>query len=1298
MRAGATEQMTKAPFFSRRTPIFGMSNALVLLMVICFLVPFAMRGAKDAVGRMENDVKDWLPSDYQETKDLQWFGQHFLGEEFVLLTWEGCSQEDVSFRLLVDKLKQEVIHSDPDLDKLPDDFDDLNPAEQKIARHDLAMRKELLRARELGDELQLFLPDDERLNFSGQNEKWLQSNDGTSYFITEQGELYKWLGKDNLVDSVSRKFKRDVLGDKSVEAEKIDQFGAELTGSNEVNDFYEDPSKLTARYFTSVRSGMDALEELAGPGGPLLPRGGNLSEESRQRIAYATAMDRLTGTLFAPAVPPAFDWSVEAVESVLTEHQREQLPTDWKQQYESYLESTLDEQYAADVANLVAAGFKSHAKVWDGFFYSLDLDPPPRQTCIVVTLSDIGKDNLRKVVGRGVGGEPTGRIVRFATECGVEPPAKPPMTPWGKIPVQDGKVLRMGGPPVDNGAIDEEGQITLGRLVGLSLLLGVVLSYLSFRSLNVTIMVFFVGGVGAIMSMSIVGYSGGVVDSILLSMPSLVYVLGISGAVHIVNYYRDASFELGEPVASEQALAHGWGPCTLASFTTALGLGSLYISNLAPIKNFGLYSAIGVMATLILVFTYLPAALKIWVPKFKQKAAPEGKKAIEEHSLLTRMWTGVGHRVMKYHWPVISLGLLVLGCGIWGITKINTSVQLLKLFDDEAKIIRDYEWLETNFGKLTPMEMVIKVGEEYKLPSQAERQAAGDLNLESRNQQKYQLSMLERVELVNQIQYAVEHVFGDTGRNVIGQGMSAVTFCPEIPHPNSTTRRSSTNSMLENNEDRLKNEDYLAYDDENNQELWRISLRLGALNDVNYGHFIDSLKEVVWPIEQAYQFRNALLQQIEDDHGGAGYNHANVFFNGNRILVIGGNPRAPIVREQTGENDESEIVVHEKNLFSRVLNHVLLAKGFVNNRKHPSALWWYDLDNEKNIDAFTSFTAEQWKRALSSYTYVVMLDEYDGLDKQMVDDSVAEDARFIDLSGFLKKSGTSTADNDEVSLFAGVESQLSNAEDPGFDMIYTGVVPIVYKAQTSLLKSLINSIGLAFVMILCVMVLLLRNGKLAWNNFTNLRGGMVSMIPNVFPVVAIFGIMGHMDVMVDIGSMMTASVAMGVAVDDTIHFLTWFRKGMDQGMERRGALILAYERCAAAMTQTTLIGGLGLSVFAFSSFTPTQRFGTMMLTLLAAALVGDLLFLPALLASPIGKFFSSENQSRRKRKSDVMTGDEASLDEVESNGDDSAGEQSDIHAPRGKKSKSSSSSPGSGPHTVEKNGDRVIRHDKGHKS
>ena len=185
------------------------------------------------------------------------------------------------------------------------------------------------------------------------------------------------------------------------------------------------------------------------------------------------------------------------------------------------------------------------------------------------------------------------------------------------------------------------------------------------------------------------------------------------------------------------------------------------------------------------------------------------------------------------------------------------------------------------------------------------------------------------------------------------------------------------------------------------------------------------------------------------------------------------------------------------------------------------------------------------------------------------------------------------------------------------EVTYTGVVPIVYKAQRTLLHSLINSTAWAFVMITIVMMFLVRTKK---RQLLNVRGGLVSMIPNVLPVVLIFGAMGHMGTLVDLGTMMTASVALGVAVDDTIHFLTWFRRAIREGMERREAIRDAYGRVALAMTQTTLISGLGLSVFALSTFTPTQRFGIMMLTLLVAALYGDLILLPALLAGPLGKY------------------------------------------------------------------------------
>ena len=74
--------------------------------------------------------------------------------------------------------------------------------------------------------------------------------------------------------------------------------------------------------------------------------------------------------------------------------------------------------------------------------------------------------------------------------------------------------------------------------------------------------------------------------------------------------------------------------------------------------------------------------------------------------------------------------------------------------------------------------------------------------------------------------------------------------------------------------------------------------------------------------------------------------------------------------------------------------------------------------------------------------------------------------------------------------------------------------------------------------------------------------------------------------------------------------------------------MLAYERCAAAMVQTSLIAGLGMATFAMSAFMPTQRFGLMMVATLAAALVGDLVLLPALLSGPLGRYFAANLRSK----------------------------------------------------------------------
>jgi len=182
-----------------------------------------------------------------------------------------------------------------------------------------------------------------------------------------------------------------------------------------------------------------------------------------------------------------------------------------------------------------------------------------------------------------------------------------------------------------------------------------------------------------------------------------------------------------------------------------------------------------------------------------------------------------------------------------------------------------------------------------------------------------------------------------------------------------------------------------------------------------------------------------------------------------------------------------------------------------------------------------------------------------------------------------------------------VSQELENR--PGIEPIYAGSVPLIFKAQTEMLNDLIKSFGLAFAMIAVIMVVLLRNV------FT----GIFCMVPNVMPVLLAFGFMGFWGMSVEVGTLLTASAALGIAVDDSLHYITWFKRGLAQGLSRRDAACLAYEHCGLAMIQTSLICSLGLLVFALSPFTPVSRFAWMMFSLLLLALICDLLILPAVL-------------------------------------------------------------------------------------
>jgi multidrug efflux pump subunit AcrB len=138
-------------------------------------------------------------------------------------------------------------------------------------------------------------------------------------------------------------------------------------------------------------------------------------------------------------------------------------------------------------------------------------------------------------------------------------------------------------------------------------------------------------------------------------------------------------------------------------------------------------------------------------------------------------------------------------------------------------------------------------------------------------------------------------------------------------------------------------------------------------------------------------------------------------------------------------------------------------------------------------------------------------------------------------------------------------------------------------------------------------------------------------LPSLFPLAVVFGAMGWFGIVVDVGTVMVPAVALGVTVDDAIHFMLWCRHGEERGMNKRDSIMFAYGDCARAIYQSWAVIGLGLSAFALSSFTPTQRFGYLMFTMLTVSSIGNLVLLPALLASPLGRFFWLGEKARRHK-------------------------------------------------------------------
>ena len=207
-----------------------------------------------------------------------------------------------------------------------------------------------------------------------------------------------------------------------------------------------------------------------------------------------------------------------------------------------------------------------------------------------------------------------------------------------------------------------------------------------------------------------------------------------------------------------------------------------------------------------------------------------------------------------------------------------------------------------------------------------------------------------------------------------------------------------------------------------------------------------------------------------------------------------------------------------------------------------------------------------------------------------------------------------------------IASNIADAEKaaeelfPGAEVSAIGAVAEFAEMNGKIVRGELKSFAGSFIMIAAMLILV----------FMSIRTGLIGMIPNVTPVIILAGIMGYFRFRLDMMTMTVMPMILGIAVDDTIHFINHVKYYYEVHGNYKDAILRTYLEIGKTMCMTTVIICAMFLIYAFSPMTTMHRIGMLSIIGLTAALVADYLMTPALIyvTKPFGKEFDGIERKR----------------------------------------------------------------------
>ena len=231
--------------------------------------------------------------------------------------------------------------------------------------------------------------------------------------------------------------------------------------------------------------------------------------------------------------------------------------------------------------------------------------------------------------------------------------------------------------------------------------------------------------------------------------------------------------------------------------------------------------------------------------------------------------------------------------------------------------------------------------------------------------------------------------------------------------------------------------------------------------------------------------------------------------------------------------------------------------------------------------------------------YAKSLGSQDGLMQSYVDST----GQYARITTFMQDVGTEKMESIEEDLLPQIKKIFP---EDRYEVSLTGKALLFQKGTSYLVRNLIISLGLAILLIALLM---------AWM-FRSFRMILISLVPNLLPLLVTAGMMGFLGVPIKPSTILVFSIAFGISVDDTIHFLAKYRQELKaNNWKIKRSVYAALRETGVSMFYTSIVLFFGFSVFMISSFGGTVALGGLVSATLLFAMLANLLLLPSLLLS-----------------------------------------------------------------------------------